>query len=125
MILYRKLLDPALLSSSKQNQFLNLLFKALSQDSVLPRLRAFLKRLLQLCLHFPVPLVCGFLILISTVLKQNPTIAAIEPKSYLEDGQSDSEDGSDEEDYKDVQVGQNKSCLLHSWLSLCVKAINY
>ncbi|CAG0895017.1 unnamed protein product [Darwinula stevensoni] len=104
MILYRKLLDPALLSSSKQNQFLNLLFKALTQDSVLPRLRAFLKRLLQLCLHFPVPLVCGFLILISTVLKQNPTIVAIKSKSFLEDGQSVSEeDGSGEEDYKDVQ----------------------
>ena len=45
--LYRKILDPSLSTSSKHVMFLNLLFKALKSDTSLERIKAFIKRLLQ------------------------------------------------------------------------------
>ena len=39
MALYRKLLDPALRSSAKQPQFLNLLYKSMKEDIVDKRVK--------------------------------------------------------------------------------------
>ncbi len=46
-VLYRKLLDPGLASSSKMTVLLNLLFKSMKKDSSVNRVKAFIKRLLQ------------------------------------------------------------------------------
>ena len=45
--LYKKILDPSLPTSSKQVMFLNLLYKALKSDPSIDRVKAFIKRLLQ------------------------------------------------------------------------------
>ncbi|XP_064599583.1 CCAAT/enhancer-binding protein zeta-like [Liolophura sinensis] len=67
--LYKKLLDPALKTSAKQTMFLNLLFKSLRQDISEKRIKAFIKRLLQVCSYHTPPFICASLILLSEVLK--------------------------------------------------------
>ncbi|TRY84502.1 hypothetical protein DNTS_035845 [Danionella cerebrum] len=63
--LYRKLLDPTLYSTSMKSMFLNLLYKSLKTDIVLRRVKAFVKRLLQVsCLQTPA-FICGALFLVS------------------------------------------------------------
>lgn len=48
-VLYRKLLDPDLSSSSRQASVLNLVYRALKKDVAVVRVKAFVKRLLQVC----------------------------------------------------------------------------
>ncbi|NWR73837.1 CEBPZ protein, partial [Centropus unirufus] len=72
--LYRKLLDPALATCSKPSMFLNLVYKSLKADVVLRRVKAFVKRLLQVtCGQMP-PFVCGTLYLLSELLKVKPEL---------------------------------------------------
>ena len=52
MALYKKTLDPALSTSSKQVMFLNLMYKALKIDPSVVRVKAFIKRLLQVNTSF-------------------------------------------------------------------------
>eukprot|EP00731_Ephydatia_muelleri_P028352 Em0019g1225a len=72
--LYTKLLDPALRNLSGQAMFLNVLYKSLKSDPVMNRVKAFLKRILQVCGSHAPSFVCGCLILISEVLKLRPTL---------------------------------------------------
>lgn len=65
--LYDSLFDGRLVTSSKQAMYLNLLFKALKVDTSLPRVMAFVKRLLQMLgMHQP-PFICGALYLLGEV----------------------------------------------------------
>lgn len=65
--LYDSLMDERLITSSKQAMYLNMLFKALKADTSLPRVMAFVKRLLQMLgLHQP-PFICGALYLLGEV----------------------------------------------------------
>lgn len=76
----RKLLDPGLLACSRQAMFLNLVYKALKADVALRRVKAFVKRLLQVaCGHMP-PFICGALYLVSEILKAKPAL-----RSQLDD----------------------------------------
>lgn len=89
-VLYESLLDPRLLSSSKQALYLNLLFRALRSDLHLNRVKAFVKRLLQvIAMHQP-PFVCGVLYLLRELENVFPSLAMIvdEPE----------DDASDEEE---------------------------
>src|SRR5882757_4346672 len=62
--LYESLLDPRLITSSKHALYLNLLFRALRSDLNIKRVKAFVKRMLQVVtLHQP-PFICGVLYLI-------------------------------------------------------------
>ncbi|BFZ11566.1 hypothetical protein BsWGS_14605 [Bradybaena similaris] len=72
MCLYRKLMDPALKNSSKQAIFMNLLFKSIKTDAVDKRIRAFLKRSLQVYSQQPPQIICGVLIHLSQLLKEKP-----------------------------------------------------
>ncbi|XP_035986300.1 CCAAT/enhancer-binding protein zeta isoform X2 [Fundulus heteroclitus] len=89
--LYRKLLDPGLAASSRQNLFLNLLYKALKADVALRRVKAFIKRLLQVGAELGGGFACGALFLVSEVMKAKPGLRVL-----LQQG----EDG--EEEFKDV-----------------------
>uniref|UniRef100_A0A8C5NX47 CCAAT/enhancer-binding protein zeta n=1 Tax=Jaculus jaculus TaxID=51337 RepID=A0A8C5NX47_JACJA len=90
--LYRKMLDPGLMMCSKQAMFLNLVYKSLKADIVLRRVKAFVKRLLQVtCTQMP-PFICGALYLVSEILKAKPDL-----RSQLEDHPE-----SDEENFVDV-----------------------
>ncbi|XP_059212983.1 CCAAT/enhancer-binding protein zeta [Centropristis striata] len=90
--LYRKLLDPGLGASSRQSMFLNLLYKSLKADIVLRRVKAFVKRLLQVSAEQSASFACGALFLVSEVIKSKPGL-----KLLLQDGG----DG-EEEEFKDL-----------------------
>jgi ribosome biogenesis protein MAK21 len=92
--LYESLLDPRVTLSSKQSLYLNLLYKGLKDDLNLKRVKAFVKRLLQiLTLHQP-PFICGVFFLIQELEKTFPAL-----RMMVEQAE---EDESDEEVFKDV-----------------------
>ena len=65
--LYASLHDPRLGPSSKQALYLNLLFKAIKQDKQLPRVMAFVKRLMQVMLGLDVVFILGSLFIVGEV----------------------------------------------------------
>lgn len=71
-VFHRKLLDPGLSSSSRKSMFLNLLYKSLKADIVLRRVKAFVKRLLQVSCEQTPAFACGALFLVSEVMKNKP-----------------------------------------------------
>lgn len=76
----RKMLDPGLMLCSKQAMFLNLVYKSLKADIVLRRVKAFVKRLLQVTCEQMPPFICGALYLVSEILKAKPGL-----RSQLDD----------------------------------------
>ncbi|KAK0730559.1 CBF/Mak21 family-domain-containing protein [Lasiosphaeris hirsuta] len=92
--LYESLLDPRLLASSKQALYLNLLFRSMKNDADVRRVKAFVKRLVQiLTLHQP-SFACGILFLITEMKSIFPDLHA------LLDVPEDNGDG--DEVYRDV-----------------------
>lgn len=67
--LYKRMFDLEWRNTSKQTYFLNLLYNSLIKDEALPRIKAFIKRLLQICFSQNVPFVCGSFMLISEIMK--------------------------------------------------------
>lgn len=86
----RKLLDPGLSVSSRQSMFLNLLYKSLKADVILRRIKAFVKRLLQVSCEQSPTFACGALFLVSEVMKAKPGLKLL----LQEDGVSRSPSGS-------------------------------
>ncbi|BDD54732.1 hypothetical protein MPDQ_003372 [Monascus purpureus] len=92
--LYESLLDPRVATSSKQALYLNLLYKALKNDLNVRRVKAFVKRIVQILgLHQP-SFICGIFYLIRELEK---TFSGLQS---LFDQPED--DDSDEEVFKDV-----------------------
>ncbi|KAF4526624.1 hypothetical protein B566_EDAN015393 [Ephemera danica] len=107
--LYKKILDPHLLTTSHQAAFMNLVFKAIKNDSHIPRIRAFIKRLLQVVNYCPASLACSLLYLVSQVLARKKEARGIllEPVEYFEHEvkeEDNDDDDDDEEKYADVKV---------------------
>jgi ribosome biogenesis protein MAK21 len=97
--LYESLLDPRLITTSKHILYLNLLYRALKADTSIKRVKAFVKRLLQIIhLHEP-PFICGVLYLIKELITSFPSITSM--LSTPEDNASDDED----EHFEDVPEG--------------------
>ncbi|KAF2094763.1 CBF-domain-containing protein, partial [Rhizodiscina lignyota] len=97
-VLYESLLDPRLLTSSKQILYLNLLYRSLKSDVSIKRVKAFVKRLLQIItLHEP-PFACGVLYLIGELQTTFPSI-----KGMLD--QPEEAAGGDEETFVDADKG--------------------
>lgn len=93
-VLYESLLDPRLIHASKQQLYLNLLHRALKADLNVKRVKAFVKRLIQiLSLHEP-PFICGAFFLIRDLESTFPSLAG------LIDQPEDHDD--DEEVFRDV-----------------------
>ncbi|KAI9850208.1 MAG: hypothetical protein M1838_005978 [Thelocarpon superellum] len=83
--LYESLLDPRLLTSSKQAMYLNLLFRSLNSDLNVRRVQAFVKRLLQVVMLHQPPFVCGTLFLISELERTFPRLrSAIDQAEEVE-----------------------------------------
>ena len=95
--LYESLLDPRLLSSSKQAMYLNLLFKALRADLKVKRVEAFAKRLLQVVAMHQPPFACAVIYLLRELEAVFPNL-----QSFLD--QPEEEDSEDEEDFRDVDT---------------------
>ncbi|XP_074753004.1 CCAAT/enhancer-binding protein zeta isoform X2 [Athene noctua] len=95
--LYKKLLDPSLATCSKPSMFLNLIYKSLKADVVLRRVKAFVKRLLQVtCGQMP-PFICGTLYLLSELLKVKPELR-VQLQDHVE--------SDDEECFKDQEEAE-------------------
>lgn len=111
--LYKKLLDPKLNLSCHHAMFINLMFKALSKDSNTARVKAFIKRLLQVCLYSSVPLVCSLLYMISHVISRRKFslfAGNIEPQNDAFAAYSLKENEDDyEENYIDADKEENKN----------------
>lgn len=94
--LYESLLDPRLIASSKHALYLNLLFRAMKNDVDVRRVKAFVKRLIQvLGLHQP-SFTCGILFLIAELQVTFPDLHTL-----LDEPEDNDDDG--EEVYKDVR----------------------
>lgn len=75
--LYESLFDQRLITSSKQAMYLNLLFKALKVDPNTNRVRAFVKRLVQVStLHQPA-FICGVFYLLSELASTFPSLRTL------------------------------------------------
>lgn len=107
--LYESLLDPRLVTSSKQGIYLNLLYKSLKQDvAQVERVEAFVKRILQVCLHWlNVGTVAGFFYLLLQLVQEVPQI-----KNLLINTPTDFEYQSDQED--EEETDQRKPCSYDS-----------
>ncbi|KAF3061717.1 Ribosome biogenesis protein MAK21 [Daldinia childiae] len=84
--LYESLLDPRLSTSSKQALYLNLLYRSLKSDVDVRRVKAFVKRMLQvLNLHQP-SFVCGIIYLIIDLCTTFPDLKTLinEPEEHDE-----------------------------------------
>ncbi|KAJ5939692.1 hypothetical protein N7466_002826 [Penicillium verhagenii] len=93
--LYESLLDPRVTTSSKQSLYLNVLFKALKNDLNVRRVKAFVKRIVQvLGLHQPA-FVCGVFYLIRELEKTFTSLSSLfdQPQAI---------DSDDEEVFRDV-----------------------
>jgi len=102
--LYRKILDPCLPTSSKQAMFLNLLFKSMKKDQSVARIKAFIKRLLQVCEYQPSHVICGILFLISQVLSSRQDLSTIQEVllSQTANLEKFDDDSDGEEHFKDA-----------------------
>ncbi|XP_015263930.1 PREDICTED: CCAAT/enhancer-binding protein zeta, partial [Gekko japonicus] len=101
--LYKKLLDPGLALCAKQSMFLNLVYKSLKADTVLRRVKAFVKRLLQVtCSQMP-PFTCGTLYLVSELLKLRPGLWV-----QLQDNV----ESDDEEHFRDLEETEEEEAKL-------------
>lgn len=94
--LYESLLDPRLITSSKHALYLNLLFRAMKNDVDVRRVKAFVKRLIQvLSLHQP-SFASGILFLIAELQTTFPDLHTL-----LDEPEDNDDDG--EEVYRDVR----------------------
>ncbi|KAJ2357759.1 RNA-binding ribosome biosynthesis protein mak21, partial [Coemansia sp. RSA 2618] len=75
--LYDSLLDPRLDQTSKKAMYLNVLFRALKSDTSAPRVMAFAKRIMQVCLHSQAEFASGALFVVSQVFELNPQMYAM------------------------------------------------
>eukprot|EP00079_Xenopus_tropicalis_P025088 XP_012818209.1 PREDICTED: CCAAT/enhancer-binding protein zeta isoform X1 [Xenopus tropicalis] len=107
--LYRKLLDPGLSQASKQAMFLNLIYKSMKADVVLRRVKAFLKRLLQIACCQKPSFICGTLYLMSEIIRIKPGLKIL----LQENGENDEEeyfhDLSDDDDEDDACIDGQKN----------------
>ncbi|KAK9479899.1 CBF/Mak21 family-domain-containing protein [Lipomyces japonicus] len=94
--LYESLLDPRVITSSKQALYLNLVFKALKSDLNVDRVKAFTKRLVQVATEtVNVGFAAGVIYLLSEVETASPFI-----RSLITDSPDNGDD--DEEHFQDV-----------------------
>lgn len=94
--LYESLLDPRLLTSSKQALYLNLLFKSLRSDLNVKRVKAFAKRLLQVVSMHQPSFACGAIYM----LRELEAVFA-NFSTFFDDPEAD--DSDEEETFRDVQ----------------------
>ncbi|KAH8645483.1 CBF/Mak21 family-domain-containing protein [Xylariales sp. PMI_506] len=87
--LYESLLDPRLMTSSKQALYLNLLYRSLKSDVDVRRVKAFVKRMLQILnLHQP-SFVCGIIYLIMELHSTFPDISTLLNEAEENDDEDD------------------------------------
>lgn len=98
--LYESLLDPRLLTCSKQTLYLNVLFKALQSDLSIKRVKAFAKRLVQVAAMHQAPFAIGVLYLLRKLEGIFPSLRSLvdEPEPDDNDEVENFQDIPDEDD---------------------------
>ncbi|KAI8834319.1 CBF/Mak21 family-domain-containing protein [Chytridium lagenaria] len=95
--LYATLLDSRLTKTSKYAVYLNLIYRAVKNDSLVVRVQAFLKRLLQLCSIMTSPFTCASLFMFSEIARSKPGVwsLVLQPEDNTEESFGDvDEDGT-------------------------------
>ncbi|KAI2635121.1 CBF-domain-containing protein [Xylaria nigripes] len=107
--LYESLLDPRLITSSKQALYLNLLYRSLKADVDVRRVKAFVKRMLQILnLHQP-SFVCGIIYLaveLSVAFPDLKTLLSVPEENDMEEPASDA---AADDDIQGIQVAEVKN----------------
>lgn len=117
MALYRKMMDSDLLQhAGRSSSLLNLLYKAMKRDPEVRRVKAFIKRILQLAMMQSTPFICGALIVISEVIRSKPNSfraklfqgSAVEPwnQSMKNEDKSKGKDGKLRRMSLDFNIGR-------------------
>jgi ribosome biogenesis protein MAK21 len=123
--LYESLLDPRLITSSKQALYLNLLLRALKNDVDVRRVKAFAKRMLQVAgLHQP-PFVCGLLYVISHLRNTFPDISTLveaPEESVFDDEAPEDRPTYDGRKRDPEHSNAHRSCL---WEVVCLYSITF
>ncbi|EPX72936.1 ribosome biogenesis protein Noc1 [Schizosaccharomyces octosporus yFS286] len=96
--LYESLLDPRLPTSSKHSLYLNLLYKSLIVDNNIARVRAFIKRMVQIAAWQSPSLVTGFFHVIQQLEDSNPSLRVMFDKPEMHEFDDD-----EEEVFRDVE----------------------
>nr|APG79786.1 CCAAT/enhancer binding protein zeta [Mesocentrotus nudus] len=114
--LYRKLLDPHLSSSPRHAMFLNLLYQTLKSDDVINRVKAFVKRLLQVCSWQQPPFIAAVLVLVSELIKAKPSLGKLNEWNDDDDEDEhfmDIEEEDDDEEGKEGGVDAKSKTTSH------------
>ncbi|XP_055335573.1 CCAAT/enhancer-binding protein zeta-like [Paramacrobiotus metropolitanus] len=100
MALYRKMMDPELVShAGRSSSLLNLIYKAMKRDTELNRIKAFIKRTLQLAISHSPPFICGALIVVSEIIKNRPKgflatlLSSVKTESIVDETQTMEDSG--------------------------------
>ena len=93
--LYESLLDPRLLTTSKQALYLNLLYKAMGSDPSVKRVKAFIKRLLQVASLHQASFASAAIYLVRELEGVFPSL-----QSFMD--QTEAGESDDEEFFRDV-----------------------
>ncbi|ORX44109.1 CBF-domain-containing protein [Hesseltinella vesiculosa] len=112
--MYESMLDPRLLTTSKQAMYLNLLFKAMRADEDKRRVKSFIKRTVQIAgLHQP-SFVCGLLYILSQIMHQQPGLRSMltTPEENDEEQFVDAPE-DDDEDVKPTAEPQQPTLTLY------------
>lgn len=111
--LYKKMFDLEWRNTSKQTFFLNLLFNSIKKDEALPRIKAFVKRLLQICFSQNVPFICGTFMLISELMKLKPNLFQFDSSllsiNHIADNDLEKFKNDEEEEFKDVKSDDDEN----------------
>lgn len=111
--LYESLLDPRLVTSSKQSLYLNLLLRALKNDVDSRRVKAFAKRMLQIAsLHQPA-FACGLLYVVGHLRESFPDLSTLvqEPEESIFDDEDEERPVYDGRKRDPEYSNANRSCL--------------
>ncbi|KAI9483678.1 MAG: CBF/Mak21 family-domain-containing protein [Benjaminiella poitrasii] len=110
--LYESLLDPRISHSSKQAMYLNLLFKAIRADTDTRRVKAFVKRMVQIAARNQPTFITGIFFLLSQLMEAQPGLRAMlitpeedEEEEYFVDAP---EEDDDEEKKKKIAEEKEK-----------------
>ncbi|OWF52318.1 CCAAT/enhancer-binding protein zeta-like [Mizuhopecten yessoensis] len=98
--LYKKMIDPTLCTSARQAMFLNLLFKSIKKDVAHRRVKAFIKRLLQICPFQSPQFTCAALVLLGEIVKTHPHAILTQHKTMGFD--DNNEDDDEDEHFTDL-----------------------
>ena len=112
-VLYESLLDPRLITASKQQLYLNLLHRALKADLSARRIKAFVKRILQILSLHDASFVCGAFFLLKDLESSFPGLTSLTDQAEEAD--------DEEEDFRDVDDSQDDSHQVNTGSETVVK----